>query len=117
MQRIKIFGGRITWLQWRRIAQLANIYSPDSPLHITTRQDIELHYIRSEDIVAVQHGLAQVGLTTLGAGGDSVRNITICAGCGLCRDGFDLLPPAQLVCRHLDSQAAILNLLQEYSSQ
>ncbi len=114
MQRIKIFGGRITWPQWRRIAQLASIYSPDSPLHITTRQDIELHYIKPENLAAIQYGLMEVALTTLGAGGDSVRNITICAGCGLCRDGFDLLPPAQLVCRHLDSQAAILNLPRKF---
>jgi len=114
MQRIKIPGGRINWLQWRRVAQLASVYSLGSPLHITTRQDIEFHYIRSEDIAIIQHGLAEVGLATLGAGGDSVRNITICAGCDLCPEGFDLMPQAQLVYQYLERQAVIFNLPRKF---
>ena len=97
MQRIKVFGGRINWPQWRRIAQLAEDYCSGFPLHMTTRQDIELHNIAVEDIAAGHQGLAEVALAMFGACGDSVRNVTVCAGCDLSRDGLDLLPLAQLV--------------------
>ncbi|MHC4573250.1 MAG: hypothetical protein ACYS76_03835 [Planctomycetota bacterium] len=114
MQRIKVLGGRIKWRQWRRIAELAQLYSASSPLHITTRQDIELHNIRAEDLSAVQHSLAEAALTICGAGGDSVRNITVCPGCGLCPDSFDLMPLARLIQQHLKRQPAILDLPRKF---
>lgn len=110
MQRIRIPGGRISWPQWRKIAGLALKHTPGVPLHLTTRQDIELHDITGSSISAVHEGLAEVALTTFGAGGDSVRNLTVCAGCDLCRDAFDLLPLAGLVQSHLEQQPVIFNL-------
>jgi sulfite reductase (ferredoxin) len=110
MQRIRIPGGRISWPQWRKIAGLALKYSPNVPLHLTTRQDIELHNVTGSSISAVHEGLAEVALTTFGAGGDSVRNLTVCAGCDLCQDAFDLLPLARLVQSHLEQQPVIFNL-------
>ena len=110
MQRIRIPGGRISWPQWRRIAELAATYTTGVPLHLTTRQDIELHNVTQESIPAVHEGLAEAALTVFGAGGDSVRNVTVCAGCDLCRDAFDLLPLARLVQSHLEQQPVIFNL-------
>ena len=110
MQRIRIPGGRISWPQWRRIAKLAVKYTPGVPLHLTTRQDIELHDVTQESIPAVHEGLAEAALTVFGAGGDSVRNVTVCAGCDLCRDAFDLLPLARLVQSHIEQQPVIFNL-------
>jgi sulfite reductase (ferredoxin) len=110
MQRIRIPGGRISWPQWRKIAELAAQYTPGAPLHLTTRQDIELHDVTGSSISVIHEGLAEVALTTFGAGGDSVRNLTVCAGCDLCRDAFDLLPLARLVQSHLEQQPVILNL-------
>jgi len=110
MQRIRIPGGRISWPQWRKIAELAATYTPGAPLHLTMRQDIELHDVAGESVPAVHEGLAEAALTIFGAGGDSVRNITVCAGCDLCRDAFDLLPLARLVQSHLEQQPAIFNL-------
>lgn len=107
MQRINIFGGRITWPQWRRVAQLAQRYTPGTDLHITTRQDIEYHNLSAEDVVAVQDGLAEVGISTHRAGGDSLRNITICPGCEFHEGGFDLLALAQDVHRQLEKQKCI----------
>lgn len=107
MQRINIFGGRITWPQWRRVAQLAQRYTPGTDLHITTRQDIEYHNLNAEDVVAVQDGLAEVGISTHRAGGDSLRNITICPGCEFHEGGFDLLALAQDVHRQLEEQKCI----------
>ena len=70
MQRIRIPGGRISWPQWRRIAELADRYTPGVPLHLTTRQDIELHDVAQESIPAVHEGLAEAALMIFGAGGD-----------------------------------------------
>jgi sulfite reductase (ferredoxin) len=110
MQRIRIPGGRISWPRWRKIAELATKYSPGVPLHLTTRQDIELHDITGSSISAVHEGLAEVALTTFGAGGDSVRNLTVCTGFDLCIDAFDLLPLARLVQSHLEQEPVIFNL-------
>lgn len=110
MQRIRIPGGRISWPQWRRIAELAAKYTPGVKLHLTTRQDIELHNVTQESIPAVHEGLAEAAFMIFGAGGDSVRNVTVCAGCDLCRDAFDLLPLARLVQAHLEQQPTIFNM-------
>jgi len=110
MQRIRIPGGRISWPQWRKIAELAIKYTPGVPLHLTTRQDIELHNVTHKSIPAVHEGLAEAALMIFGAGGDSVRNVTVCAGCDLCEDAFDLLPLARLVQSHLEQQPVIFNL-------
>ncbi len=114
MQRIKIFGGRIDWPPWRRVAELADRYSGGAPLHVTTRQDIELHNVAGSDIAAVQQVLAEAGLQVFGAGGDSVRNVTVCAGCGLCDGGFDVLPVARLVRDYLEQQPVILTLPRKF---
>jgi len=110
MQRIRIPAGRISWPQWRRIAELAIKHTPGVPLHLTTRQDIELHDVTRELIPAVHEGLAEAALTIFGAGGDSVRNVTVCAGCDLCRDALDLLPLARFVQSYLEQQPVIFNL-------
>lgn len=114
MQRIKILGGRINWSQWRRVAELAAGYSTGSPLHVTTRQDLELHNIRGDDLAVVQQGLTEAGLTVFGAGGDTVRNITVCAACDMCAGGFDVLPMAQLVRHYLEQQSVTLTLPRKF---
>ncbi|MCK4999684.1 MAG: hypothetical protein KAS23_09120, partial [Anaerohalosphaera sp.] len=45
MQRIKVPGGKITWQQWRGLAQIARDHTPGTGLHLTTRQDVELHNV------------------------------------------------------------------------
>jgi sulfite reductase beta subunit-like hemoprotein len=90
MQRVKIPAGRISLLQLRAVARLIQRYSPETPLHVTTRQDIELHDLKREDIPAVQRGLRDVGLSTVGACGDTLRNVTACPGGGLCAGTVDV---------------------------
>lgn len=114
MQRIKVLGGRINWRQWRKIAQLSTVCSSGFPLHMTTRQDIELHNIPARDLPFVQQSISEVGLTTFGAGGDSVRNITFCSACESCSNGYDLMPLAQIVRQHMERQPAILNLPRKF---
>ncbi len=114
MQRIKILGGRINWPQWRKVVELTAKYSPHTPLHITTRQDIELHNIREEDLPAVHQGLAAVGLSIFGACGDTVRNFTVSTGCELCEDSLDVVPLAELVRRFLEQEAITFALPRKF---
>ena len=102
MQRIRILGGRIGWRQWRRVAELARHYSL---IHITTRQDIELHNVPGSDIYAVQKGLKEVGLSTQGACGDTVRNITVCSGCPFSSDAGGVWAVAEFLHKTLMDRA------------
>jgi sulfite reductase (ferredoxin) len=90
MQRVKVHAGAITAEQWRTVAQLAREHTPDYPLHLTTRQDIELHGLVPSRVPAVHRGLADVGLTTVGACGDTLRNVTTCPGNGLNHGSADV---------------------------
>ncbi|MDH4239937.1 MAG: hypothetical protein OEW48_10280, partial [Phycisphaerae bacterium] len=114
MQRIKIFGGRINWAQWRRIARLAATYTPSSELHVTTRQSIELHDIAGRDIPVIQRGLSEVALVLFGAGGDSIRNITVCSGCDFDTDSAGVFTLARFVDQYLSSMSNILDLPRKF---
>lgn len=114
MQRVKILGGRINWPQWRRIAELAEGCCNGFPLHLTTRQDLELHDIRRQDVATVQQRLAEVGLTVFGACGDSVRNVTVCPGCEFCPGGLDVMPLAQLVRQAVDQEPVVFTLPRKF---
>ena len=95
MQRIKIPFGGLTTDQLDVLADLGEEYS-DSICHITTRQDVQLHYIHIEDTVDLMRRLAAVGITTQEACGNSVRNVTACPLSGVCStEAFDVTPYAQ----------------------
>ena len=94
MMRIKIPYGKLTVAQMDALAELAEEYS-DQILHVTTRQDIQLHYIHIEDAPDMMRRLAAVGITTREACGNSVRNVTACQFAGVCNDeSFDVSPYA-----------------------
>ncbi len=92
MFRIKVPGGILNTQQLRRIADLAESFT-NGNLHITTRQDIQLHYIHLEDTPAIWESLEEVGITTKEACGNTVRNITASALAGVDPDEpFNVLP-------------------------
>ncbi len=95
MQRIKIPFGGLTPAQCETLADLAEEYS-DGIAHITTRQDVQLHFIHIDDTPSLMRRLAAVGITTREACGNSVRNITACPLAGCCRQElFDVSPYAK----------------------
>lgn len=95
MQRIKIPFGGLTPEQMVVLAELAEEYS-DAICHITTRQDIQLHYIHIEDAPDIFYRLGASGITTREACGNSVRNVTACPLAGVCRtETFDVTPYAK----------------------
>ena len=101
MQRIKIPFGGINPEQMVVLAELAEEYS-DAICHITTRQDIQLHFVHIEECPEIFRRLAAVGITTREACGNSVRNVTACPLAGVCRtETFDVTPYAKATAFYL----------------
>lgn len=101
MQRIKVPFGGITPDQMDVLAQVADEYS-DGILHVTTRQDFQLHYVHIEDTPDLMRRLAAVGITTREACGNVVRNVTACHLAGVCRtQAFDVTPYAKAMATFL----------------
>lgn len=101
MLRIKIPFGGLTPEQMTVLAELAEEYS-DNILHITTRQDIQLHFIHIEDTPDLFRRLAAVNITTREACGNSVRNVTACPLAGVCKtEAFDVTPYSKAIAYYL----------------
>ena len=94
MVRIKIPAGEIYPNQLEKIGQLSETFSIGSA-HISTRQNIQLHWIVLEDVSEIMRSLAEVGLTTREACGNTVRNVMCSPLAGVCNDEvFDPTPYA-----------------------
>jgi sulfite reductase beta subunit-like hemoprotein len=92
MQRIKLPGGLLTAAQADAIAAIADDEAR-GVIHVTTRQDVQLHWIDLAHVIDVYERLHAVGITTRGACADSVRNVTGCMHAGLWPDElFDVGP-------------------------
>ena len=92
MQRIKLPGGILTGAQVDALADIADDYAR-GVLHVTTRQDVQVHWIELADVITIYERLHAVGITTRGACADSVRNVTGCIHAGVWPDElFDVTP-------------------------
>jgi sulfite reductase (ferredoxin) len=101
MQRIKIPFGALNSEQMILLAELAEEYS-DNIVHITTRQDIQLHFVHIEETPDIFRRLASVGITTRESCGNSVRNVTACPLAGVCKtEAFDVSPYAKACAYYL----------------
>lgn len=99
MVRIKIPAGILTPRQLVRIAKLSEDFSIGSA-HVTTRQNIQLHWVYLDDAPAVEQGLVEVGLTTREACGNTVRNVICSPFAGVCiNEPFDVTPYAKALAR------------------
>jgi sulfite reductase beta subunit-like hemoprotein len=96
MIRIRVPGGKATPAQLARVADLAERYGHPS-VHITTRGGLEIHHVAIEDVPPLRAALAEVGLTTKGTCGDTVRNVIACAHAGTFAG--EVLPPEPFVRR------------------
>src|SRR5258708_2803383 len=96
MLRIKVPNGILSSRQFETLGKLSVRYAKNTG-DVTTRQGVQLHYIRIEDVPAIFEGLAEVGLTTTGACGDITRNVTGCPLAGI--DGTELINAEPLVRR------------------
>jgi len=101
MVRIKIPAGQIYPHQLEKIAQLSEMYSIGSA-HVSTRENVQLHWVVLEDVSEIMHGLADVGLTSREACGNTVRNVMCSPLSGVCNDEeFDATPYAIATARFL----------------
>jgi sulfite reductase (ferredoxin) len=97
MMRIKIPWGGVSPEQLELLADLSEEYS-DGITHVTTRQDVQLHYVHIDDAPDLMRRLAAVGITTREACGNSIRNVTACPFSGVCNDeSFDATPYAEAI--------------------
>jgi sulfite reductase beta subunit-like hemoprotein/TusA-related sulfurtransferase len=93
MMRVKIPGGNMNAEQLVAIADVMEKYVDHPVVHITTRQDFQIHYVPLEHTPAAMRRLADAGLTTREACGNTVRNITACPLAGVCpREHVDITP-------------------------
>ena len=83
MVRIKVPAGILTADQLEMIGYLAETYSRGWA-HITTRLNVQLHFVKLDDVPEIMRCLASVGLTTREAGGDTLRNVKGCHLAGAC---------------------------------
>ncbi len=101
MLRAKIPQGILDAGQLRALALVAERFSRGFG-HFTTRNNLQLHFVRLGDVEPAMRLLAEAGLTTREACGNSVRNITACPLAGVGEDEiFDVTPYAEATTRHL----------------
>lgn len=111
MVRVRIPGGVLPTEQARGLARVARNHAQDW-LHLTTRQNVELHWVEATEVEATLAALARVGLSTRSACGHTLRNVTCSedAGVGL-DEPFDCFPDAALVSDAIVERSAELNCI------
>jgi sulfite reductase (ferredoxin) len=114
MVRTKLPFGRITSDQLNCLADFGKNYS-NGILHVTTRQDIQFHYVKIQDVPQGLQDLAEHGLTTREACGNTVRNVTACHKSGTCKEEkFDVTPYAGAVSKYLLRHPLTQNLARKF---
>ncbi len=114
MNRIRIPGGVVKPLQLKAIAQAAQDFG-NGLIHLTTRQDIQIHEVKIEDTIKVIDYLKEYQLSPKGGGGNTIRNITSCPLSGVCPDEvFDVIPYAIALSEYLLSQETSYQLPRKF---
>lgn len=110
MVRVRVPGGVAPTAQVRGLARVAARRAEDW-LHLTTRQQVELHWVADREVAATLHELARHGLSTRSSCGHTVRNVMCSedAGVGL-DEPFDCFPDARLISDTLVARSAELNV-------
>ncbi|MHC4745226.1 MAG: sulfurtransferase TusA family protein, partial [Planctomycetota bacterium] len=100
--------------QLTKVAELGKKYGSGT-VHVTTRQDIQIHEVDIEHTPDVLEGLLEVGLAARGGGGNTVRNVTACPRAGVCpREQSDVAPYAIAVAEYLLQFKSSYNLPRKY---
>jgi sulfite reductase (ferredoxin) len=114
MMRIGLPNGLLTSAQTRVIADITKKYARNLA-DITTRQNIQLHWLTIGALVEITDALTAVGLSPKGACGDVVRNVTGCPLAGLHQhELLDASPLAVEVARHLTANPEFYNLPRKF---
>src|SRR5688500_8114863 len=109
MVRVRIPGGVLPTVQARALARLSRAHGPDW-LHLTTRQNIELHWVEDRRVPGLLDAISRAGLTTRSACGHTMRNVMSSEHAGVALDEpFDCLPDARAVSDALLARSQELN--------
>ncbi|MGH9124474.1 MAG: nitrite/sulfite reductase [Acidimicrobiales bacterium] len=109
MIRCRVVGGRLSPRQARSLATLAERYG-QGWLHLSTRQNLELHWVEARQVPAALEAISKMGLSTRSTCGHTLRNVMSCpdAGVGL-DEPFDCYPDARLVSASIVMRSGQLN--------
>ncbi|MCL5276467.1 MAG: sulfurtransferase TusA family protein [Deltaproteobacteria bacterium] len=114
MVRTKLPQGRILDYQLERIADVAQQYARGL-VHLTTRQDIQIHWVDLKHVHEILSAYAEAGITTREACGNSVRNITSCPLAGVCpKEAFDVSGIAHETTEHFLRNPICQNLPRKF---
>jgi ferredoxin-nitrite reductase len=124
MVRVKVPGGLLTSLQARTIGEAAAELARGPEPHplfgsaycdVTTRQSIQLHWVKIEDVPTLWRKLEEVGLTTVQACGDSSRNVLCCPVSGIdAEEAFDAYPVAKAISDYFTGNREYANLPRKF---
>ncbi|MCM8800160.1 MAG: sulfurtransferase TusA family protein [Candidatus Omnitrophica bacterium] len=114
MCRVRLPAGVLSPVQLQALADASILYG-DGILHITTRQDIQIHNIKIEDIIKVHNFLKEYELSSRGGGGNTIRNITACPLAGVCKEEiFDVREDAISLTEYLIADDVSYNLPRKF---
>ncbi|HSS97386.1 MAG TPA: nitrite/sulfite reductase, partial [Terriglobales bacterium] len=114
MLRVKIPSGILDANQLRVLAEIGDKYSTNRG-HLTTRQNVQFHFVQLQNVPAAMRLLADCGLTTREACGNTVRNVTSCPLSGICPDeAFDVTPYALGITKFLLRHPEFHNLPRKF---
>jgi sulfite reductase (ferredoxin) len=116
MLRVRIDGGRLSSPQLRAIGEISTSYGRDVA-DVTDRQNVQLHWIRVEDVPAIWARLEAVGLSTTTACGDTPRVMLGCPLAGVdAGEVFDATPDLDATVRRFVGDPAFTNLPRKYKT-
>lgn len=125
MLRTKVPCGRLTAEQARTVGEIAAEFATapeeyggtgqnpefgDGFLDVTTRQGIQLHWVELEDVPEIWDRYEAVGLTTLQASGNTLRNVVVCPATGLVGDPIDVAPLGERIADRFEGDRELANL-------
>jgi sulfite reductase (ferredoxin) len=114
MVRVRCTGGGILPDHLRAVASIARRHSA-APLHVTTRQELQIHGVPLDSLVAVLRDLHAAGLATRGGGGNGVRNVVVPWDAGIALgECFDVLPYATALVDRMARDSASWQLPRKY---
>lgn len=114
MIRIRCAAGGITPTQLKKASEIAEQYG-SGEVHFTTRQEIQVHDVRIDGVMPTIRGLLEVGLSTKGGGGNTIRNILTPPDSGINpNDEFDVDPYAMALTTRMINEDDSWNLPRKF---
>jgi len=114
MLRVRCAAGGVTPESLRRLGEVSKKWG-NGLLHVTTRQEFQVHRVPLDSFLPALRSLAEAGLSTLGGGGNTLRNITSCLHSGVCpEEVFDVSPHAIATTERLLADPLSLQLPRKY---